>query len=353
MDAGYGQALYFPYIHFADEDWLKTAALYYDSISRIVPYGYDPRDSEFVTKLRTEGQFIRDLHPLDEKLFIQDDFLLFAEECLADKSRRDELLSSLGSPLKPTVAVVHDNKFEVGVLYRLSELGLAQGPVDPNEEWHTMDPLTGAMYMTLLANRMAEVRGLPLVTDDPPFQLLVRRFQRGRRKGGGDFALGSLVIKAFMPADFGGLTADQIISFRNRSELQRIRFYEAIREVSRKIRFLPDPRAYEDQMRRQEALIRDAVADLELCFLNSSIAYVTALIGVSLPAWALDASTLSHSAVVGVTVGSALVAGISIQKALEWHRTRKNSPWSYVLSLRNDLQPDAFLRSLLRGETLL
>ncbi|KOX06657.1 hypothetical protein ADK66_22280 [Micromonospora sp. NRRL B-16802] len=33
-------ALYYPYIHIRDEQWLKTAALYWPSIYRLVPDGY-------------------------------------------------------------------------------------------------------------------------------------------------------------------------------------------------------------------------------------------------------------------------------------------------------------------------
>src|SRR6266581_2878798 len=48
--------LYYPYFHFRDERWLKTAALYWPKIVRIVPEGYQTRDSETVRSL--EGDFI-------------------------------------------------------------------------------------------------------------------------------------------------------------------------------------------------------------------------------------------------------------------------------------------------------
>jgi hypothetical protein len=353
MDAGYGQALYFPYIHLTDEPWLKVAALYYDSISRIVPFGYEPHDSEFVGKLKTQGQFIRDLNPINETLLIQDEFLAFAERYLANETERKKLRRMMGTCLRPSTAVIHANKFEMEVLYRLSELGLAEFPVNPNEEWHILEPVTGAIYMTFLADRMAERRGLPLLSDDPAFDPLIRQFHREESSTNCDFALASLVITTYLPCDLGSLDIDRIIEFRTRSELQRLQFYEAIRGVSHSIREVDDPRAYEEQLRRHQEKIDDAVADLELCFLNCQIAYATTVLGVSVPAWAVSASSLSQSGLIEVAVGATMLAGISIQKGIEWHRTRKNSPWSYVLAMRNQFERQDLLRSLLRGELLL
>ena len=44
----FGKALYFPYIHFQNEDWLKYTLLYWDGVKRIVPRSYYPEDSEAV-----------------------------------------------------------------------------------------------------------------------------------------------------------------------------------------------------------------------------------------------------------------------------------------------------------------
>lgn len=38
-------ALYFPYVHIRDDEWLKAAALYWPSVRRLVPHGYAKRDS--------------------------------------------------------------------------------------------------------------------------------------------------------------------------------------------------------------------------------------------------------------------------------------------------------------------
>lgn len=51
----HGKALYFPYIHFQDENWLKHTLLYWDGVKRIVPSSYSPQDSNSVQSLIAEG----------------------------------------------------------------------------------------------------------------------------------------------------------------------------------------------------------------------------------------------------------------------------------------------------------
>jgi hypothetical protein len=41
-------ALYYPFIHFPDDEWVKLAALYWNRIARIVPPGYTTHDSPVV-----------------------------------------------------------------------------------------------------------------------------------------------------------------------------------------------------------------------------------------------------------------------------------------------------------------
>lgn len=58
--------LYYPYIHFRDEAWLKLAALYWDGMGRIVPHDYPMHDSETVKVLADRLGFIRNVAPTKE-----------------------------------------------------------------------------------------------------------------------------------------------------------------------------------------------------------------------------------------------------------------------------------------------
>src|SRR4051794_11430979 len=55
-------ALYFPYIHIRDDNWLKAAALYWPTVRRIVPHDYPKHDSATAAALAGEG-VLREVNP--------------------------------------------------------------------------------------------------------------------------------------------------------------------------------------------------------------------------------------------------------------------------------------------------
>jgi hypothetical protein len=54
--------LYYPFIHFRDESWLKLTSLYWDRMGRIVPEGYGLRDNDTVRQFKDSG-YVRNSHP--------------------------------------------------------------------------------------------------------------------------------------------------------------------------------------------------------------------------------------------------------------------------------------------------
>src|SRR5260370_32699990 len=52
--------LYYPFIHFKDDNWLKLSAVYFDKMYRIVPSGYQTEDSDTVKAL---GDFVDHVRP--------------------------------------------------------------------------------------------------------------------------------------------------------------------------------------------------------------------------------------------------------------------------------------------------
>ncbi|MEV5850396.1 DUF6236 family protein [Streptomyces sp. NPDC051985] len=55
--------LYYPYIHFRDEGWLKTAALYWPKLARIVPHNYKLSDLRTTRVLTDELDFVVPVDP--------------------------------------------------------------------------------------------------------------------------------------------------------------------------------------------------------------------------------------------------------------------------------------------------
>src|SRR5947209_1269290 len=69
--------LYYPYMHFRDETWLKAAALYWDQVNRIVPETMQGRtdDSPVVEALKGELGFVHDIAPVMETMQVGPLFL--------------------------------------------------------------------------------------------------------------------------------------------------------------------------------------------------------------------------------------------------------------------------------------
>jgi hypothetical protein len=58
--------LYYPHITFPSDAWVKLAAFYWDKLGRIVPPGYQHRDSDTVQRLQGELGFVEDFEPARE-----------------------------------------------------------------------------------------------------------------------------------------------------------------------------------------------------------------------------------------------------------------------------------------------
>jgi hypothetical protein len=87
-------ALYYPYIHFQHDAWLKEAVLYWDKVSRIVPEGYAHKlhDSDVVKTLKAEGDIIVDRTPAYETV------QAVSEELLAVINQHGDALQAYLTP---------------------------------------------------------------------------------------------------------------------------------------------------------------------------------------------------------------------------------------------------------------
>lgn len=169
-------ALYYPFIHFRDDGWIKTSALYWDSVKRIVPDGIELRDSDDVKALRVVG-FVQDVSPTSALATVD---ALFS--ALLD-SYGDRLTQALGVENRsswsdnsytlfhapegadPKLAYVFGGKMTPQLLSTFHARGLIASRTD-DPRWIGMHPLLAAVYMTALAECLASTLGAHPITDD-------------------------------------------------------------------------------------------------------------------------------------------------------------------------------------------
>jgi hypothetical protein len=198
--------LYYPFAKFRDEEWLKLAALYWDKLGRIIPGGYQPRDSDIVRQFKEELAFIEDFEPSgDDTLAVNTLFLSILEtygEALAQAYGIDlhskwssdatnillakSIIESWVVAIEPFRALegnIPPEKIELDqslayiwpgaasnpLLSKLAELRLAVSYIRPDTgetEWWGMHPRLAFIYMAMVAEQMAANRQFHPVADD-------------------------------------------------------------------------------------------------------------------------------------------------------------------------------------------
>jgi len=351
---GYGSALYYPYIHLTDDNWLKAAALYYDGISRIVPPTARPvRDSQSVQLLKNELNFVTDLDPRDEAEEIAHDFLQFARKHnVIPCPVRVRPKYASGLQARRVKFRLYAEKFASTTLHALAEMGIISE--DEGHRLHLdLDPLVAAVYLTFLAERMAERRKIPLVTDDPKYHSVLQQFEFDSTDPapGRDcnvdmgYALASIVLRTVVPKGLSGLSVKRIVTFRRKHEAERQQFFEAIKGLTKDIPKIEDQESLEACLNHHRKTIEVAVEDLERALQGVKIKCAAGLLALSAPPWLIAASHFPSQMLVGA--GITLFAGIKTGEYYqEYNRLRKGSPWSYVLSLRSRLKPSDLVKDL-------
>jgi len=263
--------LYYPFIHFKSDAWLKLSALYWDRMARIVPHSYETEDSDTVRAL---GDFVDNKSPDEiDPEFHQTfaDFVREYEEPLLAKYRvadRDEgqwpvvplerrpPAAGGASGTDPRLAYVYCEKMydPVQELLKASELAL-EDPEDPR--WIGMHPRMTDVYMMALVEQLAGEQHLRPATDESVDHasmsdlsverlaqaLLGVELMRPRCTAHEVEATAAMVaLETVLPKDLETLDPDKINRFRENRGADRKCFQEYIEEFARNATDLRDVR---------------------------------------------------------------------------------------------------------------
>ncbi len=166
--------LYYPFIHFRDEGWLKLTALYWDGMRRIVPGGASVHDSDEVKRL-VDARFIQNEIPLGAASQIAGPFrelinthgdAMRVQFGVANREVwSDDIHTRLYAPGRDTkLAYVFNEKLDRRLLSDLFGHGLVASRSD-NPRWIGMHPRLAKVYMLSLAEAMAPGLGAHPLTD--------------------------------------------------------------------------------------------------------------------------------------------------------------------------------------------
>ena len=238
-------ALYYPFIEIPDESWIKTAVLYWDTISTIVPESIKPYQSKTSEILNKEGilkaTFVNpdlpDLEIVAEKVigYLNSPegqiFLLNIEDSNKSRINVEKFTSRYQSDF------IHNRKFQNGLLHELRRYGLT-GKIEG--DWIRVPSPFAHYYMTILATHLSAVKGRALLTDKIHAENLATKStlntpymsSRFSRRVSGKLSEGILASFIFRTISINKETSiKKIIKFRNKNSLELSRFRVAIRSI--------------------------------------------------------------------------------------------------------------------------
>jgi len=260
--------LYYPFIHFRNEGWLKLTALYWDSLRRIVPTGAGVHDTDEVKRLVDDG-FIQNKNPHGAALQIAYPFreliaahghALRTQFAVAKRdSWPDDPHTQLYSPGRdPKLAYVFDQKMDHQLLSDLFGAGLVASRSD-DPRWIGMHPRLVKVYMMSLAEAMASSLGAHPLTDEsfdhvavtgltmdrlaaalfdlPEFPVLAAVDGLDREV---EAVMVSLALRNVVPTDPARIPAQKIIDFRKTYAEERGLFQAEIAKLTDGLAYLRD-----------------------------------------------------------------------------------------------------------------
>ena len=171
------RCLYYPFIHFRDESWLKLSALYWDDVTRIVPRSYATRDNREVRALE-DADVLKRVDPGAYEAPVGQLFELLLRRHRAGLVRRYDIakrdswpdnqdrfgVGAAGRVSSKSLAFIHCSKLEPALIEQLLQLRLALPSRD--KSWLGMHPAIVSAYMILLAAEISRRRGLAPVSDN-------------------------------------------------------------------------------------------------------------------------------------------------------------------------------------------
>lgn len=375
------RCLYYPFIHFRDEAWLKLSALYWDDVTRIVPRSYAPRDSRDVRALEEAGVLQR-IDPGKYEAPVGELFSILLDRHARALARRYDIAQREGWPATQErwdvktgrtsarrLAFIHCSKLEPALTEQLLKRQLALPSRDGR--WLGMHPAIVSAYMIALAGEISRRRGLMPVSDNATHQSgissctvddlarsLVQDVDLSKRR---TLAVGKrpavrglevraervafVTLRAVLPARLDGVSVKQVLALRNEHAAARHAFHAYVEDVRAELSNgnISEPEALDEHIRLEyDKRLKPALQELSrgLRSLGVGTFLGTFGIAVALPVGSLLGASPGAAAVAlaGASVG---IAALTHRQQSGAHALLKPSPASFL-----------FVTSQLRPRTL-
>lgn len=330
-------ALYYPTIEFTNYEWLWCASLLWDRIYRIVPDGYAPEDCENVRRLTDSGEIGIPIRPDKYAGKVAAEFMHKLESGQWNAA-------AVEREIPEEYARLHKDKIDV----KLREMIIARGSAASHEEWLYVPTQFEALYMTYLANHIAEANSLQPLSDSAAAWTGATYFRFDGDVQ--DFPheeypqqLALLVLRDFLPENVTSISPEAILAFRQKYHDERGRFVTALQKGAEVLSGCDDPRVAADCLSDVKREIKLALVDYKKSVETLNITGWTGIKSLSFPVVTkvaaqltgqeLDTSTLLVVSALGIGLG--LVSGLADLRQKR-KKLEKESDYSYLLHMSRE-----------------
>ncbi|MFD4944648.1 DUF6236 family protein [Streptomyces sp. NPDC058409] len=397
--------LYYPYVHFRKEQWIKAAALYWPGLARVVPPGFPVTDPDLVKALRDELDFVTDVDPTEAAAAVAPAFLKAIEDHgpelrrrflataatrpfnthngnLAELGMGQRIVNAEPTPLGDVRTLPRDERPLAG-LYphevdpRLAEALRGDGLAVPamrsrisrssGVTWLAMDPVLAWIYKCVLTEELARRTRYAPITDQVAAHSATDGWDSDRiaaamlgelpRPAGSDETtrLGLMAVQCVLPDGLRSVPVAKIIQLRKDHQAEFNAFTQAVDKAAADLREhvvgIEDRAALEQYLRLQfdESIalpledLRKAMSGLNLKTFYSALNYK-----FEVPALAAAASGWAGN--VPIAAGSLAFAAVNLRQATAEARDAQlgSSPVSYLLRVERNLKPTTLVRRVAR-----
>jgi len=351
--SSFGHALYYPYIHLTNKDWLKHAFLFWDKISRIVPISFETQDSEDVLQLRKETNFIQDYHP--DKQVIQETFYEFTniideylkykdifKENLNHRNFYDSahkykyLFEETDYQMIENSGYIHIEKMEPRLIKKLCKLGLAISGNGESSSWIKIDNEIGSLYMTHLAKTISNEQSIPVVTDKEDFlnlNVIKKTYENSFEEN-----LGYLLIDSIVPKNINTVPIKQLIEIRIKYDDQRMKFFDEINKLSNTLPSIDNKSVLTDALHYYNKRLNKQTKELKKIFKGNGIDSIIKPMAVSMGvSMATEYMIPTENKWLGFSTGL-LYGAITSYNSIQESKIEANKhPMSYLLNIESEL----------------
>ncbi|SMF70721.1 DUF6236 family protein [Streptomyces sp. Amel2xC10] len=398
--------LYYPYVHFRDEKWMKIAALYWPRMARVVPRGFPVVDHETVTALHSELDFLVDVDPQEAAAAVAPRFLRVLGDhgaelrarYLADAARGMQTNSSHEPPpvggdfpvvtVEPTsetdhltlptalrpLAGLYWDEVEPGLRNALFDSGLAVATTRSRLadslflRWVATDPTLAWVYKCALTEELARRTRYAPTTDQVAAHSATDGWDTDRIAEAlldrqtpvvdSDFArhIGLMALEFVLPANLDDVPVEKIINLRKRYEAEFTAFNSAVStaasDLEAELADIEDAQALREHLKVDfERRFKTPLGDLRKAMNGLHLKTATGIMNYKFELGSLTTLLATVAGQGPVTAAGVAPGAATMRQATAEARDTqlRNSPVGYLLRIERNLQPASLVQRVSRG----